>query len=465
MRHVHLRLATLFHVLVLGLILAAPELASADDVDDAISEAAKLKRTPAAQLDKLDALQKQHTDDPRVMVARADVLREMGKLREAADAIEAAEFQYDLQEADNAAVKSCSRDLDRLARDLLKFRRIAQKEIADYRSDGLTAARKLLKAGRPEAVVWICDEIEYVVGKGDGELDALRDKATADPTKLGVAPRPDANTMRPFSVSEALEEAEKLAKRHKWEDAQTVALQALLADANSRLAHLVLAEALDGQDKTGPATAATLDALQAPGYDKRALRDLDRRIDRLVRSLVPDMVKFLRTRDGAVAAIIKARQRAERGDRPDDAEWMVERLLLLAPMHPDVADVAGGNADSRIRARNAFDGVGNDTGDGVDVAPDPGTGGRDGMSDEVSKLLDEGDALVAEGEAIIETTRDEKFKGNLKDTLQGAVDKYHAALDKYRAARDKAPGNREIEELIRTTNQKIFWTKKSMPID
>ena len=457
-------------IILLALLSLLPgRVVLADAVDDAIAEAAKLKRAPYDQLKKLDALQEQHPDDPRVLTARAGVLKELGKMREAADAIERAEFEYDLQSGDNEALESCSRELNSLSRDLLKFRRIVQKEIADYRSDGLAAGRKLLKAGRFESVEWVCDELEFVVGKGDGAIDALRQKVAEDPTKIGQAPRPDGSTLRANSLKDTLDEADGMARRRKWAEAQTLAVQALLLDDGSRMAHLILAEALEGQDKPGAAAAAALNAYQAPSYQARELRALEKRLERVLRAVVPDILKFLKTRESAVTAIIKARARAERGDRPDDVEWMIERLLLLAPINPEVAELVGGNSDSRMAERDKFSGVERvdpdadpDSGGGMGFGPAPG---RDDLAADVNQLLNEGDRLVDEGEAITEKTRDSDFKGDMHDTLQAALDKYHAAQEKYRAARDKAPGNKEIEELIRTTNQKIFWTKKSMPID
>jgi hypothetical protein len=150
---------------LMGLLLVAPAAAiRADDVADGI-EAARIKSKAGKHSDalaELDALLLVHAADPRVQYQRALILKDLKRMGDAADAIEAAQAAMEAYEkggGEDAAVLAIKAGLKTEAASLLKYRAEARKLLGDYFARGLEAARKLLHEKRPVEAAYVLEEI------------------------------------------------------------------------------------------------------------------------------------------------------------------------------------------------------------------------------------------------------------------------------------------------------------------
>jgi hypothetical protein len=147
------------------LALAVPTVASADDVADGI-DAARVKSKAGKHseaLAELDGLLLVHAADPRVQYQRALILKDLKRMGDAADAIEAAQAAMDAYEkggGKDAAVLAIKAGLKSEAASLLKYRTEARKLLADYAAKSLEIARKLLEEKRPLEAAYVLEEVE-----------------------------------------------------------------------------------------------------------------------------------------------------------------------------------------------------------------------------------------------------------------------------------------------------------------
>ena len=150
---------------IAALALLAPVIISADDVSDGIDSArvkAKAGKHSEA-LAEIDGLLLVHAADPRVQYQRALILKELKRLGDAADAIEAAQAAMDAYEkagGKDAAVLAIKAGLKSEAASLLKYRTEARKLLAEYAAKSFEMARKLLEEKRPLEAAYVLEEVE-----------------------------------------------------------------------------------------------------------------------------------------------------------------------------------------------------------------------------------------------------------------------------------------------------------------
>lgn len=164
-RHFGWRLAALLIVGASALTLVPSLAIGADDVADGI-DAARVKTKAGKHgeaLAELDGLLLVHAADPRVQYQRALILKDLKRMGEAADAIEAAQAVMEAYEkggGKEAAVLAIKAGLKSEAASLLKYRTEARKLLADYSAKSLEIVRKLLEEKRPLEAAYVLEEIE-----------------------------------------------------------------------------------------------------------------------------------------------------------------------------------------------------------------------------------------------------------------------------------------------------------------
>lgn len=149
----------------------------AESIEEAIDNARikhRAGKTEEAVAD-LTELLKDHSDDPRVQYYRAKFLKDLKRLNDAADAIEVATATMEAYEkggGNDAAVLAIKADLKTEATFLLKYRVEARKILADYQTQSLALAAKLLEEKKPLQAAYVLDELAGAVGEnGPGFAD------------------------------------------------------------------------------------------------------------------------------------------------------------------------------------------------------------------------------------------------------------------------------------------------------